>query len=255
MTIHIGTSWKMNKTIDQARDFMGRLDRHDRWPDGVVPFVLPPHTALHAARLALDPASPVRLGAQNAHWLPAGAVTGEVSMEMIRDAGAVMVELGHSERRAAFGETDETVALKTAAALRAGIQPLVCVGEPRTVRDAGGATSFVLAQAEAALRDIDPADRHRVLIAYEPIWSIGVDGTPAHPGDVAEQVAALRGIGVGAVLYGGSVDTGNVADLLGIPGIGGVFVGRAAWEPEGFLALVDIAADRLGDDSRTPAGR
>jgi len=243
VTIHVGTSWKMNKTVGEAVAFTERLNARTDWPAGVQPFVLPPHTALHAVRNALDPATGVLLGAQNAHWLSEGAVTGEISAEMVRDAGGSILEIGHSERRAAFNETDETVALKAAAAVRAGLQPLICVGESRQVRDRGDATEFVRRQALAALSLLSSDQRTAALIAYEPVWSIGDGGMAASADEIRDQIAVLAQTGVRAVLYGGSVDPDNAAELLRVPLIGGLFVGRSAWEADGLLRLVDIAAE------------
>jgi triosephosphate isomerase len=239
----------MNKTLAEAAAFVDVLGSAEL-PPGVQPFVLPAHTALAHVRDRLPPGSPVLLGAQNAHWGPEGAGTGEVSMRMVADAGARLVEMGHSERRAAFGETDRTVALKAAAALEHGLVPLVCVGEPREVRDAGGAADFVAAQVRAALTEVDPADVGRVLVAYEPIWAIGEHGRPATQeqiapvmGLIAEVVAQESGgASLLALLYGGGVDAGNAEELLTDPHTDGLFVGRAGWDVDGFLRLLQLCA-------------
>ena len=139
----VGTSWKMNKTLAEADSYVDQLVTFPILSD-IQPFVLPPHTALARVRDRLPAHSPVLLGAQNAHWAPEGAWTGEISMRMAKDAGATLIEIGHSERREHFGETDHTVALKTAAAIANDLTPLVCVGEPLVVRDVGGAEDFVL---------------------------------------------------------------------------------------------------------------
>ena len=245
----VGTSWKMNKTLAEAAAFVDELSAGEV-PPGVQAFLLPAHTALAHVRDRLPAGSPVLLGAQNAHWGSEGAGTGEVSMRMVADAGATLVEMGHSERRESFGETDRTVALKAAAALRHGLTPLVCVGEPRSVRDAGGASDFVAAQVRAALAEV-PADQvGSVLIAYEPIWAIGVHGRPATQDEVAPVMAlvaevareASDGSGARAVLYGGGVNPDNAADLLTDPYTDGLFVGRAGWAAAGFLGLLRLCA-------------
>lgn len=245
----IGTSWKMNKTIAETRAYCRRLARADV-PAGVQTFVLPPSTSLAAAHAELGPSGGVLLGAQNAHWAEQGPWTGEISMRMVRDAGGRLVEIGHSERREHFGETDETVALKVEAAVRHGLVPLVCVGEPRAVRAAGAAEEYVLGQLDAAVGRL-PASRIRdVIIAYEPVWAIGAGGTPATPDLVAPVMCAIAdrlsaltaGAGCRALLYGGGVDSANAPDLLRLPYLDGLFVGRAAWEVDGLLALVDLAA-------------
>lgn len=246
--VWVGTSWKMTKTLGEARAFVDRI-AGEVVPTGVQPFVIPPHTALAAVRERLPLDSPVLLGAQNAHWAPEGAWTGEISMAMAADAGARLIEIGHSERRQHFGETDETVAAKTAAALDHDLTPLVCVGEPREVRDAGRAEEFIADQVRAALAWVPAAATGQVLLAYEPIWAIGASGRAAHPDEVApvlrrivSVVAELTaGERLRALLYGGSVSLHNAAELLSDPCTDGLFVGRSAWQADGFLHLWEVA--------------
>jgi L-erythrulose 1-phosphate isomerase len=245
--IWVGTSWKMNKTISEARAYADRLTTVTL-PPLVRLFVLPPHTALAAVRDRLGPRSRVLLGAQNAHWGPEGAGTGEISMRMVHDAGAQLVEMGHSERRAEFGETDETVARKARAALDQGMTPLICVGEPHDVRSAGQAETFVRDQVRAALSLVRPEETPQVLVAYEPVWAIGAGGEPATRAEVAPVMAAIAADlaevgGCRALLYGGGVDLDNARDLLLDPNTQGLFVGRAAWSAGGLLALAQIASD------------
>ncbi len=146
----VGTSWKMNKTLAEATAYVDELVAAGV-PASVEAFILPAHTALAAVRDRLPRDARIRLGAQNAHWAPEGAGTGEVSMRMVRDAGATLVEIGHSERRNQFGETDEDVARKVEAALDHDLTALVCVGEPREVRDAGDPEDYVVTQVRSAL--------------------------------------------------------------------------------------------------------
>ncbi|MGD8202123.1 triose-phosphate isomerase [Ornithinimicrobium sp. W1679] len=241
----IGTSWKMTKTLAESSSFARGLAaraHQDGWA-GVQPFVIPPSTSLRLVADVLD-GSGVLVGAQNAHWEDEGAWTGEVSVPLVVDAGARLVEIGHSERRTHFGETDETVRLKVSAALRHGCIPLLCVGEPEEVFARGGSTAFVLAQVEAAMRGLGPDEQRRVIVAYEPVWAIGEHGRAARPEDVSgvfEQLAAEFGSRVRALLYGGSVDAGNAARTLEVPHVHGLFVGRAAWTLPGFLKILDIA--------------
>ncbi len=245
----VGTSWKMNKTLAEAAAFVDGLLAYDV-PPGLQPFVLPALTALAHVRQRLPADSPVLLGAQNAHWGPEGAGTGEVSMRMVADAGARLVEMGHSERRADFGETDETVARKAEAALAQGLIPLICVGEPWSVRTSGRASDFVAGQLRAALGRLTPDQVPDVLVAYEPIWAIGEHGRPAtqeQTGPVMALVQDVVGEASGgrrarAVLYGGSVSPGNAVELLADPSTDGLFVGRAAWPVEGYTALLDLCA-------------
>ncbi|WP_328414922.1 triose-phosphate isomerase [Micromonospora sp. NBC_00389] len=248
----IGTSWKMNKTIGESRDYARRLAAalaEAPLPQGVQPFILPPHTSLAAVRDQLAGA-PVMLGAQNAHWAKEGACTGEISMRMVADAGAQVVEMGHSERREQFGETDETVARRARAAVDLGLLPLICVGEPRSVRAAGRAERFVTEQVRVALSLLRPDEIGGALIAYEPVWAIGARGTPATPEQVApvmdliaEEVRRLSdGGGCHALLYGGGVDLDNAALLLRDTPADGLFVGRAAWGVDGLLQLLAIGS-------------
>ncbi|HET7304808.1 MAG TPA: triose-phosphate isomerase [Segeticoccus sp.] len=256
----IGTSWKMTKTISEATAFVDTL-ADVAFPDSVQPFVLPAHTALASVRDRLPEGSPVMLGAQNAHWAAEGAGTGEVSMRMVADAGARLVEIGHSERRAQHNETDDSVGRKVRAATDASLVPLVCVGEPHAVRAAGDVSPFVRQQVAAALARLRREEASTVLIAYEPVWAIGEHGRPALPSEVAPVMddirAAVRRAGGGcrAVLYGGSVDSTNAARLLGEGGADGLFVGRAAWDVRGYLELVDIAAQCAAERAASRAGR
>ena len=251
-TVWVGTSWKMNKTQAEARAYASRLATL-AVPDGLQPFVLPPLTALAAVRDCLPSDTKVLLGAQNAHWAAEGAGTGEVSMRMVQDAGAALVEMGHSERREHFGETDATVALKARAAVDRGLTPLICVGEPAEVRDCGGERDFVVAQVRAATARLTDAEVARTLVAYEPVWAIGVGGRPADPAEVAPVMATVAedlaartgGRGALALMYGGSVSAANAADLLADPHTDGLFVGRAAWTVDGLLELLAIGAASL----------
>lgn len=247
--VWVGTGWKMNKTIAEARAYARELAA-TALPDGVQVFILPPHTALAAVRDELPPDSPVLVGAQNAHWEREGALTGEISMRMAGDAGARMIEIGHSERRASFGETDDTVRRKVRAALDAGLIPLVCVGESAEVREAGRAEDFVVSQVRRGLADAKADEVGHVIVAYEPVWAIGESGRAATVEQAAPVMAAIAdalasasgGRGSRALLYGGSVNAANAAELLAEPHTDGIFVGRAAWTAAGLLELVEIAS-------------
>lgn len=260
MTVWIGTSWKMNKTLAEAQGYArGLLTGLDSRQLGTVqPFIIPPATALSAVAGVLAGDRRVLLGAQNTHWEDDGAWTGEVSVPQAADAGAQLVEIGHSERRAHFGETDETVQLKVAAVLRHGLTPLVCVGESAEVRDAGRSSEFILRQAARALDGLSGEELSRVLIAYEPVWAIGAAGRPADPDELRDPFASLAGSWghrVAGLLYGGSVAPDNAAALLEIPHVSGLFIGRAAWQVDGYLALLDIAAESAANRSTKRSGR
>jgi len=240
----------MTKTLAEARAYVSDLHR-EAVPAGVEPFVLPPLTALHAVLDARPDGSVLRVGAQNGHWAPDGPVTGEVSMRQLRDAGAEIVEIGHSDRRAQFGETDQVVAAKVTAALDQHLVPLVCVGEPWSVRAAGRAAAHVGEQVRTALSGVAPHDLARVLVAYEPVWAIGDSGRAAAPGHIVGVLDRIRtvvdelapGVGLRGLLYGGSVTAANAGALLDLPDLDGLFVGRAAWTADGFAALLRTCGD------------
>ncbi len=252
--IWIGTSWKMNKTSAEADEFASALAiRVQSLGKGLQPFVIPPFPYVREVACSLSD-FPVKVGAQNMAWAEAGAFTGEVSATMLRDCGADLVEIGHSERREMFGETDERVNLKVHAALDNGLQPLVCVGDSRKEKDWGVSVESVVRQVKIALHGVSADQATRVLLAYEPIWAIGEHGSVATPEEAEQVQAAIRaalvelyGAGTAAnmvLLYGGSVNQDNAAALLDQANIDGLFVGRAAWKPEGFIELLEIAERR-----------
>jgi len=239
----------MNKTVAEAerytRDLLRALDARDT--DATI-FVIPPFTAL-AAVCRVAAGTRLTIGAQTMHWADDGAYTGEISPPMLRDCGARLVELGHFERRTHFAETDATVNRKVLAALAHGLRPLVCIGETEQERDLGTAAEVLARQVTTALDGV-PAERiSELLVAYEPGWAIGAGGTDADPNYVAAMHARIRSVvaqshGADAarqvtVLYGGSVNARNAAEFAGSPEVGGLFVGRAAWEVESFVAVID----------------
>lgn len=243
----VGTSWKMNKGLTEARsyaralsDYVGRTGT-----PGVAPFIIPSFTALAATRDELGADSPVLLGVQNAHWEDQGAWTGEVSVAQAKDAGAQLVEIGHSERREHFGETVATTRLKVAAALAHGLVPLLCIGESAAVKRAGESSRLILEQAAGALEGLSAEQLGRVLLAYEPIWAIGESGRPATVEELREPFADLGREYSGRIrglLYGGSVNLDNAEELLGIDHVTGLFIGRAAWQLPGYLRILEMAA-------------
>ena len=166
----IGTSWKMNKTLAEARAFAEPLVAADAARDPRIQrFVIPPFTAVRQVKEILADTS-VKVGAQNMHWDDAGAWTGEISPVMLTDCGLDMVEIGHSERRANFGETIDTTGLKVAAAVRHGLIPLLCIGETREEREMGRAQEVLEAEVRGAFARLEPAERSApILLAYEPV--------------------------------------------------------------------------------------
>lgn len=243
----VGTSWKMNKGLAEARAYIRGLTDYlsrTRLP-GVQPFVIPSFTALTTAHDELGSQARVLLGVQNAHWDDAGAWTGEVSVAQAKDAGARIVEIGHSERREHFGETVATTRLKVSAALDHGLIPLLCIGESEEVKSAGKTSEFILEQAAGALSGLTAEQLGRVLIAYEPIWAIGEHGRPATVEELVPAFTDLAreyGCRTGGLLYGGSVNVGNARDLLSIDHVTGLFVGRTAWQLRGYQQILEIAA-------------
>ncbi len=241
----IGTSWKMNKTRAQARDFATVLA--GSWAAHTAAaklFVIPPFTAIaDVADLLAD--TGIRVGAQNMHWAPSGAWTGEISAAMICDVGASLVEIGHSERRTHFGETDKTVALKTKSAIDKGLLALVCVGDTREEYEAGRTSEVLSRQVRFALSGLSAADHAQVVIAYEPVWSIGEGGTPADPDFADLQHRRIKEVSTSVfpapvdVVYGGSVNPDNCVGLASRPHIDGLFIGRSAWDAHGYLGIAE----------------
>lgn len=248
----VGTSWKMHKTLAEAlafsREFAAFLPECDA---RIQPFVIPPFTSVREVKQALA-APRVKVGAQNMHWADAGAWTGEISPPMLTDCGLDLVELGHSERREHFGETDETVGLKVAAAVKHGLIPLICVGETLAEREAGRTEEVLQAQVHGALRLLEGEARAaEILLAYEPVWAIGEHGIPATPDYANSRQALMREIASRMlsapppVLYGGSVNPDNAAELTRQPNIDGLFVGRSAWQAQGYIDIIGRATAAL----------
>jgi triosephosphate isomerase len=243
----VAGNWKMHQGPEPTRAFLADFARTVR-ADGPELLLFPPAVSLVAA---VEAAAGTRIGvgAQNIHWEAEGAFTGEISAPLVRATGATHTLIGHSERRHLFGETDEQVARKAAAALRHGLVPLVCVGETLAERRAGRVDEVILRQLDAALVGLAEAGPNGFLIAYEPVWAIGT-GENATPEDASAAHATLRrrllerlGDGAAAVpiLYGGSVKPGNAAELMAAPGVNGVLVGGASLDPAGFARIVEAA--------------
>ncbi|MER9060824.1 triose-phosphate isomerase [Mesorhizobium sp. M0074] len=249
MVYWVGTSWKMNKTLAEALAFAEALAEFvPGFDERIQPFVIPPFTAIREVKKALSPTR-IKVGAQNMHWADAGAWTGEISPAMLKDCGLDMVELGHSERREHFGETDKAVGLKTAAAVKHGLVPLICVGETLAQRDSGQAAAVLALQVHGALQFLEGAAKAAtILFAYEPVWAIGDKGVPASSDYADRQQALIKKIArdllpvVPPVLYGGSVNPQNAAELVGQPNIDGLFIGRSAWQADGYIDILKRAS-------------
>ncbi len=245
-TPYIAANWKMHKTVAEATRFVDALlPRIAGTGNDVV--VCPSFLAL-AAVVERSRGSAVRVAAQNMHEAESGAFTGEVSAPMLVEVGVDAVVLGHSERRQLFGETDEALARKVPAALGAGLEPILCVGESEEARDAGQTEAVLERQLGADLAGVQGGDVAGIVIAYEPIWAIGT-GRTATPEQAQEAIAFIRDtlrIRGGAadsvrILYGGSVKPDNAGELLNMPEIDGALVGGASLDPEDFAAIVKAA--------------
>jgi len=239
----IAGNWKMNgleASLDEARAVAAAVDAH---PPAARVALCPPATLVSRMAEALG-GTGVSIGGQDCRPEASGAFTGDISAEMLAEAGATLVILGHSERRAGYGETDALVAAKTLAALRAGLEPIVCVGETLDQREAGDTLAVVTGQTRGSL----PADLagKAFALAYEPVWAIGTGLTPTL--EQIEQVhVALRAtlvelFGEGGarvpILYGGSVKPSNAAEILALQDVGGALVGGASLKAADFLGII-----------------
>jgi triosephosphate isomerase (TIM) len=240
----IAANWKMHKSIAETEAFLDRFLGGIESLRGVDLWVCPAFPSLGAA-VERCRRSRVRVAAQNMHAEPQGAYTGEVSAPMLRELGVSGVILGHSERRALFGETDEALARKVPAALAAGLAPILCVGETEAQRDGGEAEGVLRRQVEADLAAVEGEALGGVVIAYEPVWAIGT-GRNATPAQAAEAIAFVRSLIAARsraggertrILYGGSVKPENAAELLAEEGIDGALVGGASLDPDGFRRI------------------
>ena len=245
----VAGNWKMHKTATETKLFAERLK-------GALPRVkrcsivlCVPYVDIPAAVKILKD-SRVAVGAQNLHWETSGPYTGEVSAAMLADLDVKYVIIGHSERRALFGETDLTINKKLHAALDAGLRPILCVGEDLEQRELGVTLEFISYQLKAALAGVTPEEMRRVVIAYEPIWAIGT-GKTATAEQAGEVCAAIRGVLrklYGAriarsttIQYGGSMNAANAQDLLNQEDVDGGLIGTAALDVEQFLQIIQTA--------------
>ena len=239
-------NWKMHLGPRDAREYLAAF-RHAYAPAaGREVWFFPPAVSLEAVATGLEHRADLLAGAQDIHWEPKGAFTGATSGPIAAQAGARAVLIGHSERRHVFGETDEQTGRKVAAALLVPLLPVLCVGETLAQREAGETVAVVTRQLEAALGAVTPEALGTVTIAYEPVWAIGT-GRNATPQDAALVHAEIRrwlvarSPGATRILYGGSVNQKNAADLLAERELDGVLVGGASLEPAGWAALVQTA--------------
>ena len=239
-------NWKMHHGPAAARTFLERFQELTRPVAGRRLWFFPPAISIGAACQAVQHRPDITVGAQNVHWEAKGAFTGELSIPLVTEVGARAVLVGHSERRHLFGETDEQVGRKVAAALKAGLTPVLCVGETLAEREAGRTEHVVTRQVDAVTERVAPGEWERVVLAYEPVWAIGT-GRNATPDDAAQVHQLIRfelgRRGVQArvpILYGGSVNQGNVLALTAREEVDGVLVGGASLDADGWAELVGL---------------
>jgi len=252
----IAGNWKMYKTAGEGAILVQNLDeRVESYWNDVDIVVCPPFTALKSVStvIELDKLN-IGLAAQNVHWEPEGAYTGEISVRMLSDLRCNYCIVGHSERREMFGETDETVNKKVKALFAAGIAPIVCVGESLAIRDAGGTDEYVRNQVRGALEGVSAEDAAKLVVAYEPIWAIGTGRTPTPEAanDVCRSIRATLGALFGQpvaiqvrVLYGGSAKPENLGLFMPEPDIDGALIGGAALDAESFASMVRTASEYI----------
>lgn len=243
-------NWKMNNTTGEAvvlaQEISNRYYRD--WSDKVDIVVCPPFVDLKSVHNVFEfDKARIGVGGQDVFWETSGAYTGEISPHMLKEIGCTHCIIGHSERRTMFGETNEFVNRKAKALIAEGLTPIICVGESLAVRDEGTTNEFVTAQVDAAFAGIDAAQAAKCIIAYEPIWAIGT-GRTATPEQADEVCAAIRakiaelyGEELAAdmrILYGGSMNVGNVERLIACPNIDGGLIGGASLKADSFCDLI-----------------
>ncbi len=248
----IAGNWKMNKTRPEAKELLEAIKPLVANADGKVEVIAcVPFTNLETAVNATA-GSNVKIGAENVHFEKSGAFTGEISADMLTEVGVEYVVIGHSERRQYFGETDQTVNLRTKAALAAGLKPIVCVGELLEEREADITEEVISRQIKLDLAGVSADDVKKTVIAYEPVWAIGTGKTAT--ADQAEEVCAfIRGVlaklydaataDAVTIQYGGSMNAKNCAELLSKPNVDGGLIGGASLKADDFNTIVQAAVN------------
>ena len=248
----VAGNWKMNKTVVEARDLIATLGAPLGEITGVEKVVCPPFLALMAVAASLQ-GTDIGVGAQDMHWEEKGAFTGEVAPNMVKELCQYVI-IGHSERRQYFGETDETVNKKVAAAIKFGLTPIVCVGETLSQYESGLTAEVVRRQIGAGLAGMDSANAQKLVVAYEPIWAIGTgEASSAENANTVHQKVIRPGLSelfgaAGAemirILYGGSVTASNAQEFFAYPDIDGALVGGASLKPDEFVAITKAISGR-----------
>ncbi|MCS7281590.1 MAG: triose-phosphate isomerase [Desulfobacterota bacterium] len=240
----VAGNWKMHKTLEEARILAKDVVKRTRKINAGEIVLAPPFTALKEVNEVIE-GSGVKLAAQNCHFEEKGAYTGEISPFMLKDVGCTYVILGHSERRKLFQETDEVINRKIKAALRAGLKPIVCVGETEEERDTGITEYVIGQQLKKALKGVELTED--IVIAYEPVWAIGT-GKNATPQEAEEAHRFIRDLLIKIygqdgetirILYGGSVSPENVSQIVAMENVDGALVGGASLKSESFVAIIE----------------
>lgn len=241
-------NWKMQMSPAEARRFAAQFLGATRITAGRALWFFPPAVSLQAAADAFRERADIHVGAQDVHWEPKGAFTGAISIPLAAGAGAAGALVGHSERRHLFGESDEETGRKVRALTAAGFSAFLCVGEKLDQREAGQTDAVVLRQLRAGLEGMAPEGFPRLVLAYEPVWAIGTgknataeDAARVH-GVLRTELRRLGAPGGIPVLYGGSVNLGNVLGLLARPEIDGVLVGGASLDADGWAEIVGVGS-------------
>lgn len=244
----VAGNWKMNKTVAEARELVSEMIPFIKDVQGVQIVLCPPDTALLPVSAMLA-GTEIGLGAQTMHWEASGAFTGELSPAMVAEFAQYVI-LGHSERRAYFAETDETVNKKVHAALANSLTPIICVGESLEENESGRTSEVVSRQIKRGLANVAAADAHKLVIAYEPIWAIGT-GRAATGETANATIKTIRTVLAELfddivaqqirILYGGSVKGGNAAEFFAQPDIDGALVGGASLKADDFVKIVYVA--------------
>ncbi|HVZ20838.1 MAG TPA: triose-phosphate isomerase [Vicinamibacterales bacterium] len=242
----IAGNWKMYKTVSEAVKYVIEFRDLVKTIDDVEIVLAPPFTAVYAAADAARNSN-VGIAAQDLYWERQGAFTGEVSAQMVREAGAEYVIVGHSERRTLFGETDASVNRKTAAAFAAGLMPIVCIGETLDQRERNETFDVLDRQIREGLEGLTSEQMAQLVLAYEPVWAIGTgrNATPAQAGEAHAHIRRRLQQWFGAeaaelcrILYGGSVKPENIAELVALEDVDGALVGGASLEIRSFFEIV-----------------
>lgn len=251
----IAGNWKMNKTASEAAAFARELVQRKIISSAIEIVIAPPFTALDSVRHALGISSSIGLAGQNLHWEDHGPYTGEVSAPMLKDLGCQYVILGHSERRTLFGEQDDVIQKKLAAAFRHGLKPILCVGESLDQREAERTTEIITGQLKGSLAGFEATELAELTIAYEPVWAIGTGKAASAEQAISVHQTIRRflqqewssAIGQGTrILYGGSVTPQNASHFLSSEEIDGALVGGACLKVESFASIVALAQKRTG---------